>query len=255
MPVAAASGARRRARHGCHRRIRLRRSRKDCIDRSLERCHPWGAHPWRVLVAQEQEACTADRPSGVLIRSLESHAVAHAAHRLGRQHPRPGGTAGQRVVHALRSGRQLLGARADRDQLGLDRLGQDLLAIDAAPTRGAALYRDVLHRIRRAERLVEVVDVAHLRRARIGALDPLGVGDGGTQLGPDLRARLEQPDRVTERLGHLRLAVEAHDPARRRQQRLWFWEILRVGRELRIPSARDDARELEMLHLVLADGQ
>ena len=113
---------------------------------------------------------------------------------------------------------------AESARAPLHRLGQHLLAVDAAPARRAALRRDVLDGRRRAERLVQVIDVADLGRPRIRLPDALGIGDRRPQLRPDRFRRLEQPDRVAHRLRHLRLAVEPHDAARRREQRLGLGE-------------------------------
>jgi hypothetical protein len=58
---------------------------------------------------------------------------------------------------------------------------------------------------------------------------------------------------LPHRLRHLRLTVEAHDAPRGRQQRLRLGEERLVGRRERVvPASRDDARQLEVLHLVLA---
>ena len=121
-----------------------------------------------------------------------------------------------------------------------------------SPSLPAALLADLVDDLRRVERPMQVVDVAHLRRPGVGPPHPLGVGHRRTQLRPDLFRRLQQPDRVPQGLGHLRLPIETHDAPRRCQERGGLRKVRLIRRETRVPPARDLARQLQMLDLVFA---
>src|SRR5674476_149165 len=133
-------------------------------------------------------------------RSRESHSVSHAAHRLLGHCPALRRARREGVVQPGGIRAQLCGPRADRNELRLHRFEEHLLAVDAAPACRAALRRHMLDRCRRAECLMEVIDVAHLGRSRIGPLDPFRVGHCRTKLRPDLLLTLEQADRVAHGL-------------------------------------------------------
>src|SRR3712207_1716214 len=105
-----------------------------------------------------------------LIRRVEAHPLAHVPHRLARQLAASSGPVGERVVDTLRALAQLARAAADRRQLRLHRLEECALAVDATPPRRAAVHRHGLDALLGAERLVKVVDVAHLWRAGVRAL-------------------------------------------------------------------------------------
>src|ERR1700730_7811041 len=112
-----------------------------------------------------------------------------------------------------------------------------------------------------------MVDVAHLRRPGIRTTHARRISDRGPKLFPYRLWRFEQVDRVAERFGHFRLAIEPHDALRGRQQSLGLREETRrleLSRtqhalsqsdvEPRVPLARDLARQLQVLYLIFADG-
>src|SRR4029079_12695397 len=66
-----------------------------------------------------------------------------------------------------------------------------------------------------------------------------------------LVAEHRERDVVAERLAHLALAVEPEQLGQRRQERLALGEQLAPAM---IEAARDAARELDVLHLILPDG-
>ena len=85
---------------------------------------------------------------------------------------------------------------------------------------------------------------------RVGAQDPLRVGDHRHDLLAD-RVRVGQDvDRVPDRLRHLAHAVRAEDDGRLGEHRLGFGERVAVAR---VERADDLARQLEVRGLVLAD--
>src|SRR4029079_3806432 len=134
-----------------------------------------------------------------------------------------------------------------------------------APAGRAALHCDVLHGFRRAECLVQMVDVADLGSSGISFSDSCWISDARPELFPYVLWILHQTYGIAEGFRHLRPAIQTHDPTCGRQQWLWLGEKALstrcrltlwchiTGRELRIPPARDDARQLKVLNLVLTD--
>ena len=157
---------------------------------------------------------------------IKTHPIAHRIHRLARQDC---GSEPRRVASASSTSCGSCASSAARR-----RIGTSSCSIDSASTFLQSMQPQpaVLHCVATCSTVlgglnafVQVIDVAHFGRARIGFPNSLGIGHRGTQLGPDRFGRLEQADRVAHRLRHLRLAVESHDATRRRQQRL------RLGKE------------------------
>src|SRR5688572_14189102 len=110
----------------------------------------------------------------------------------------------------------------DRRKLSLHRFVQHLLAVDATPSSGATLNRDVIDGFRWTECLVQMVDIADFRRSRISAPYTFWIGDRGPQLLPDVLRILQQTNSAAQGLRHLRLPVQSHDSPCRRQQGLWL---------------------------------
>src|SRR5437870_4889008 len=112
---------------------------------------------------------------------------------------------------------------------------------------------------------MQMIDVADLGRSGIGSSNALGIRDRRSQLGPNGFRRFEQADGVAHRLRHLRLAIETHDPASWCEQRFRFRKkrFARLRSVLRtftskltkqgVPPPSDDARELQVLNLILSD--
>src|SRR2546423_13172040 len=118
-------------------------------------------------------------------RSGEPHLLLDFRHRAACERTcvvRPGS---QILLHSRWIRGDLLGAGPNRYQLSLHRLVQNFLAVDASPARRPALMRNVLDGCGRAERFVEMVDIADFRRPWIGASYALRIGDGRLQLLPD----------------------------------------------------------------------
>src|SRR4051812_31035153 len=110
------------------------------------------------------------------LRLIETHPLAHATHRVLRQRATVFRPSRERRIDGAAILLQLLRAAADRDELRLHRLEQDLLAVDAPPARRRALYGNVLHGRGWTERFMKMIDVTNLGRSGIGPLDALGVG-------------------------------------------------------------------------------
>src|SRR5947207_14412387 len=89
------------------------------------------------------------------------------------------GTVGQMTTHRVWFRANFLRAGANGSQLLLHGLVQHLLAINATPPGASALHGNVFDGLRRAERLVEVIDVADLGRSGIATSNALGIRDGG----------------------------------------------------------------------------
>ena len=136
-------------------------------------------------------------------------------------------------------------------ELGLHPFEQHLLAVDAANAGGGTpgVHGRLLCLVR--EELVQRVDVALLRRPRIGPLDAGRIGRGPAQLVPDSLLRVGERDGVAQALRHLGLPVEAQDLRGGREQRLRLDERLA---ETGVEATDDLARQLEVLALVLTDG-
>src|ERR1051325_5905438 len=181
----------------------------------------------------------------------ESHAIADLGDRAARELTGFRRAAPQALQHARRLGAQRRGALAHRRQRRDHVVRQHPLAIETAPPRRPALLRHLRDRRGRRKSLMQCVDVADLRRARILARLARGIGRGGPQLFPNRLGRLEQADRVAETLRHLGLAVESQDALRLREQRLRLRE--EPVAVARVPAARDLAHQLEVLDLILAD--
>ncbi len=98
---------------------------------------------------------------------------------------------------------------------------------------------------------VIVVDVADLGCAGVGPALPGRIGLGRAQLLPDHLGRVEDVDGVAPRLRHLGLAIEAHDPPGAGEQRLRLQQHPGPAPVGCVPPAREFARELEVLHLVV----
>src|SRR5687768_433307 len=103
----------------------------------------------------------------------DSHLVSHHPHSLTRDLAAAFRPAGQRVIDERRLGVQLVRTLLNGDELLDHVLVQHPFAVDTPPASRTALNRDVLDCGRRAERLVQVIDVAHLGRAGVGTLDAL----------------------------------------------------------------------------------
>src|SRR6266516_7895418 len=131
-------------------------------------------------------------------RLNEPHFFLNFTHRLLGNGASVVGPSCQIPLHLLRIGGKLLGPRANRNQFLLHRLVENFLAVDAAPTSGAALYGDMVDRCLRAEGFVQVIDVADFRRSRIRAPDALRVRHCWFELLPDRSWILEQIDGVAE---------------------------------------------------------
>ena len=86
--------------------------------------------------------------------------------------------------------------------------------------------------------------------AGIGLAQPRRIGEGVPDLLADDLGLVGDLHAVAERLGHLLLAVEPEDLERLGVQRLRLGEDLA---EARVEAAADLARQLEVLHLVVAD--
>src|SRR5688500_2556877 len=199
---------------------------RDDETRSFALCH----RPLSVKTrAPGCKMCAARQPGSAASCLCETHAVLDLSERFASHTARRSRTITNHLLHPLRVGADLRGASANRRELGVHVLEQHFLALDASPPRGATLRLDVRHDIRWAERLVEVIDVAHLWRTGIGSPHTRGIGDRRTQLLPDGRWLLEHADGVPHRLRHLRLAVEPHDAA------CWRELGLRLGKN---PAAK-----------------
>src|SRR5690606_13729270 len=136
----------------------------------------------------------------------------------------------QNVTHAIGVGIYLTSTVAYWFEFRVHVSEQRLLAVNAPPCGGAAVHCHLFLRLHWREGLVQVIDVAHLRLARIGFAHSLRVGYRRPQLPPDGVRFLEQTNRIANGLGHLRLAVEAHDPPRWREQCLRLRKVRRVLR-------------------------
>ena len=103
-----------------------------------------------------------------------------------------------------------------------------------------------------AEALAEGVDPADLGVAWVVAAQARRVGDRDLDLGADRVGRLAQRDRVPFDFDIFARAVEPLQPRHLREQRLRLRED--VGPDAAVELARELARELEVLHLVLPTG-
>src|SRR3954453_16885594 len=112
----------------------------------------------------------------------ESHFLLHFCHSRARAFPRVVGAGLQILFHSRWIAGDFLCARADWRALLFHRVVQPLLAVDAAPPGSSALYRNLLGRRRRAERIVQVIDVPDFRRARIAPPPALWTRDRGLDL-------------------------------------------------------------------------
>ena len=131
---------------------------------------------------------------------------------------------------------------------------QHLLTVNAPPLRAATVRLHLGNRRLRRKCLVQLEDRRTLLGIpRVGLTLAGWVSHRGTQLVPHRRRLLQQSNRITHGLRHLRLPVEPNNPTRWRQTRLRLREKGRIGREPRIPVARDHPRQLQMLNLILAD--
>ena len=165
---------------------------------------------------------------------------------------RSGGCARRRPPGSRRPGRvrhqrqiAFAGVGVARD----DPVGEDLLHVDAAgPRRPLALPQRL---VVVAERALELADVADLGPARVGAQDPLRVGDHRHDLLADDLGRGEDVDGVADRLRHLPDAVGAEHGRGLGEDRLRLGERVAVAH---VEGADDLARQLEVRGLVLADG-
>src|SRR5262249_39696040 len=157
----------------------------------------------------------------------------------------------QDLLDALRVRDELGLARPDRTEVRDDVVGERTLALQAADPGGRAALVDPGEPRLVGEELVQRAHVAVVGVAGILAPGPLRIGRGGGELGADLIVALDQAERVSERLRHLRLPVETEDLRRLGEERLWLGEDLAPAR---VEAARNLARELEVLHLVGADG-
>ena len=129
-----------------------------------------------------------------------------------------------------------------------DPLGEQLLGVDAAGSRGPLAVLDL--KVVAAEEAVELADVADLRPARIGALDAQRVGDHAHHQAPDLVRLGEDRDRVAGALPHLPHAVDAD------HHRGVGEDGLRLGKNGAVAPVEGPDHlpgELEMGRLVLAD--
>src|SRR6267154_522671 len=114
-------------------------------------------------------------------------------------------------------GSQRLCPLADGGERGYHMVRQHPLAVEATPSRGAAVVRHQLERVRRREAVVYGEDVADVGVTRVLPGDARRVGGRGLELLPDGLGRIEDGDRVAEALGHLSLAVEPENPFRGRE--------------------------------------
>src|SRR5688572_21446563 len=130
------------------------------------------------------QAVNRNPQSAFRIRLDQPHPLLDVAHRLACERATPVRTSGKHVADSAWIRSQLTSPLVDGRELSLDSLEQNLLAVDASPARGRTHLRDVLHRLRRTERLVQMKDVAHFRRARIRPSHALGIGDRGSKLLP-----------------------------------------------------------------------
>src|SRR5438876_3125162 len=181
----------------------------------------------------------------------EPHPAPHLAHGAARDGARLGRAGSPQVCHLARLCLENLCPLANGGERGYHIVRQHPLAVETTPSRGAAVVRHELERVRRREALVNGEDVADVGVARVLPRDARRIGGRGFELFPDGLRRVEQRDRVPEALRHLGLAVEPEDTLRRREQGLRLGEREPV-REPGVPAARDLAHQLEVLQLVLA---
>src|SRR5690606_1156999 len=143
---------------------------------------------------------------------VETHALAHLAHRLPREGASTIRAGLENTTYLLRVLPELGRPFAERREGARDVLRQDPLAVHAPAGGAPALHRDVLELLGVPhEEAVQRENVADLGTSGIGAPHPLRVGHGRADLRPDLVRLGQDPDGVAERLAHLRLAVEAED--------------------------------------------
>src|SRR5690349_8255028 len=106
----------------------------------------------------------------------EAHPSPHFAHRLLGKAARGGRAIGQDLLHAARVGLQLERAGADRRERRDHVVGQHALAVETAPPGTAAVLRHQRDGLGRRKVLVQMVEVADLRRAGILLRHPSRIG-------------------------------------------------------------------------------
>src|SRR5687767_10648558 len=107
-------------------------------------------------------ASTSEHARSPDLHLIDPHALAHFLNRLPSDRGALRRAARECFVYEIGLGLELRGARLNGNQLFYHVPVQDLLAVDAAPAGATALCGDVLDGLRRAERLVQMIDVAHL---------------------------------------------------------------------------------------------
>src|SRR5206468_7663425 len=133
-----------------------------------------------------------DRPPS-LVRSLEeAHPAAYLGHGAAREGAGLGRAGPQQVRDPTRLRLEPLCPLADGGERGYHIVRQHPLAVETAPSCGAAVVRHQRERGRRREALVNGEDVADVGVARVLPRDPCRIGGRGFELFPDGLRRVEQ---------------------------------------------------------------
>src|SRR3954471_16054238 len=163
----------------------------------------------------------------VSMASAQAHLLPDFGHgRLGDRSD-PLGPGRQDVVHLSRFGHQLEETLAGLGIAGDDPLGEYLLHVDAARSRGALALPQRLVVV--AERTLELAHVAHLGPAGIRPQDPLRVRHHRHDLLADELGWGEDVDRVADRLRHLADAIRPEHRRRLGEDGLGLREGLAVA--------------------------
>src|SRR5688572_18743814 len=101
---------------------------------------------------------------------------------------------------------------------------------------------------------MQVEDVAYLGRAGILLRHPRRIGFRRPELLPDLLRRVQDTDGVAPALRHLRFPIETENALGLSEERLRLGKQRLPTTIRRVPPTHRLSRELEMLHLVVADG-
>mmetsp|Transcript_14434 Transcript_14434/g.57521 ORF Transcript_14434/g.57521 Transcript_14434/m.57521 type:complete len:432 (+) Transcript_14434:1001-2296(+) len=189
----------------------------------------------------------------------EAHGVLRGVERLGRDGVRLVGAFSEHVVQARLVGHDVVVARLYGLQMRDDGVGEP--GLEGPPRQVTDLVQDRLS-VEVGDGLVDVEQVGALGPLRVVPLEPReGVGLAALDLLGDDVGRVEEVDaRRVEfgRLGHLRGAVRERHDARAvfDDERFGLAKHLALlaFAKLVVEAARDVARQLQVLALVLADG-
>src|SRR5262249_42967053 len=154
-----------------------------------------------------EEPLERDKPSRG--EAPEAHYLADLGHGARCNRSRLRGALAERATHLV--GSERLALFSERNELALEALHQHLLAVDAPPLCTRAVCMHLVLRLLRRERFVHREDVADLGAPGVALLQALRIGVRDAELFPERLLRLEEPDGVALRLGHLRQAVDPHD--------------------------------------------